>query len=261
MSDNAENIFKNDEEIIRSEAVAYFDDSSNDFRFPVDLFKKYKKQLENFYDPEHKAIYLDEIGKQLEYYLTKHRVECHGGAKDPHCADEIGNEKMQFYRQEMLSYPIIVQQKFTEVSGFVRGSVFISYSHEDKEYLAQIKKHLKSMKTEIWDDTKILPGIEWKAEIENALKKAKVAVLLLSVDFLSSDFITDKEVPHLLEAAAKEGVVILTVILRPCAFSETEISKYQAMNDPNKTIAEMSDVEADRIYLNLVQQVKRHLPK
>jgi hypothetical protein len=81
----------------------------------------------------------------------------------------------------------------------------------------------------IWDDTMIRPGTEWKQDIETALASAKAAVLLVTPAFLASDFITDVEVPALLEAAKKDGCRILWINVEESMVEETAIWRYQAL--------------------------------
>ena len=73
--------------------------------------------------------------------------------------------------------------------------VFISYSHKDRVWLDRLRVHLEPLvrdyNLEVWDDTEIDAGKEWSFEIENALKTSQVSVLLISADFLASDFINE----------------------------------------------------------------------
>jgi hypothetical protein len=139
-------------------------------------------------------------------------------------------------------------------------AIFISYSHTDSEYLNRLHVHLKpfekSGQVELWSDTKINAGDKWKTKIEQALSKAAIAILLISADFLASDFIVDNELPPLLRAAEEKGTFILPVIIKPCRFTSHEsLSVFQAINDPKSLLSKMSENDREEVYVKIADRV------
>lgn len=139
--------------------------------------------------------------------------------------------------------------------------VFVSYSHQDIEFLKSLKRHFVALKGKVtfWDDSQIYAGMRWKEEIEKALDKAKVAILLVSADFFNSEFIMGKEVPFLL-AAEKNGTKIFTIILKPCLFElYPQISQFQALNSPSHTIIQMDEAEKELTWTKLILRINELL--
>ena len=143
-------------------------------------------------------------------------------------------------------------------AGVGRTNVFVSYSHMDKKWLERLQTHLKPLMRggviELWDDTRIKTGADWRLEIETALAEAKVAIMLISADFLASDFIASHELPPLLEAAKQEGCRIVPVIVSPCLFdATTELNRFQSVNAPSRPLTAMPEHEQDEVLVKVAK--------
>jgi serine/threonine protein kinase len=145
-----------------------------------------------------------------------------------------------------------------------RTGVFISYSHKDIRYLEQLRLRLdfllKGQAVEVWDDRMIQTGEKWREQIERAIGSARVAVLLISMDFLLSKFIQEKELPHLLAAAKQDGIKLFPIVVRPCPLEEVqELEELQASNEPSKTVSELLEHEQERLWMGIARSIKEIL--
>lgn len=140
------------------------------------------------------------------------------------------------------------------------NSVFISYSHKDYKWLNKFTPHLKVLEENnqltVWNDTKIKPGTRWKNEIKIALSNASTAILLVTPDFLASDFINKEELPVLFRAAEKRGLLILWVAVKFSLYKETYIAEFQSANNPDKPLVSLSPAKAEQEIVQICQKVK-----
>lgn len=146
-----------------------------------------------------------------------------------------------------------------------KKKIFISYAHADNDFHDRLMMHLKVLKKyvggfEEWSDQKIHAGAHWKQEIAKALDEANIAILLVSTDFLASDFIQNNELPPILKKAEKENTTILCLLVKPSMFIDSsELAEFQAVNNPERTLEDMDEPERERTYLKLMEEIKRIL--
>jgi hypothetical protein len=138
--------------------------------------------------------------------------------------------------------------------------VFVSYSHKDHKQLVRLQVHLKPLvhqgELELWDDTRIQAGDKWREEIRKAIQSCRVAVLLISADFMASDFIQDNELPRVLNEAQRRGVRIFSVIVQYSSFEDTELAQYQTVNDSSRPLMLLSNPEREAVFYKLYKMVK-----
>ncbi|NER29534.1 MAG: SUMF1/EgtB/PvdO family nonheme iron enzyme [Symploca sp. SIO1C4] len=143
----------------------------------------------------------------------------------------------------------------------MRDQIFISYSHQDKDWLVRLQKMLKPLTRKqtisVWDDTKINVGSKWREEIKRALASAKVAVLMVSDNFLASEFIDKHELPPLLAAAETEGLKIIWIYLSYCLYEETEIEAYQAAHNLSRPLDDLTTSQQNKVLRDICQAIKK----
>ncbi|MGH3908969.1 MAG: TIR domain-containing protein [Pseudonocardiaceae bacterium] len=101
-----------------------------------------------------------------------------------------------------------------------RDLVFVSYSHADQEWMRRLKVMLapvvRNQRLKLWVDEHILIGDEWRRDIFSAVQRARLAVCLITADFLDSRFIIEEELP----ALRKAGVRVVPVLVHACMWQQ-----------------------------------------
>lgn len=142
--------------------------------------------------------------------------------------------------------------------------IFVSYSHKDQLWRDRLWTWLEPLEVngrvrKIWDDRGIQAGDKWEEEIRAALAQATAAILLVSQDFMASEFIRQVELPRLLEAEQRRDLQLLWIAVRRSSWADTGLKEFQALNDPRKPLQEVKDEEQDGALQEIYDQLKKVL--
>jgi hypothetical protein len=137
-------------------------------------------------------------------------------------------------------------------------NVFYSYSHQDEAFRVELEKHLSLMRRqgEIagWHDRKIGAGTEWKKTIDQNLRNADIILLLVSADFLASDYCYDNEMKQAMKLHQEGSARVIPIILRDCDWSSAPFAKLQALPKNAKPLKAWTD--PDEGYHDIVRGIR-----
>ena len=126
-------------------------------------------------------------------------------------------------------------------------SVFCSYSHKDETYREQLEAHITLLKREgkisFWHDLRISLGNEWDPEIHRNLNSANIILLLISADFIASDYCYDTEVTRAMERHRNNEAKVIPIFVRRCDYETAPFAKIQGIHFETP-IAELPNSDA-----------------
>ncbi len=148
--------------------------------------------------------------------------------------------------------------------GHEKRNIFVSYSHRDREYIDRLLINLKVLEhtsdLNLWDETKITAGHNWYTEIRKAISQASIVVLVLSPDYLASEFIKREEFARILKQERDGNLKIIPIILKPCLWEEVELfNQLTVFPKDGEALNALSQLEQDTQLVQVVKLIKANM--
>jgi len=150
---------------------------------------------------------------------------------------------------------------FMETPISVPKKIFVSYANKDKDLvksklILSLKNLKRQDKIKIWDEEKIPAGMEWDLEIKRQLQAADIILLVVSLEFIASDYEWDIELKKAIERHNNKEAIVIPIILSPCDWmgDETPFSKLSAIPTNGKPITTFKN--QDEAWMEVLQKIK-----
>ena len=138
---------------------------------------------------------------------------------------------------------------------------FISYSHRDRAALERLHTHLAVLRSDgrldEWFDREILAGEEIDSEIEERLESSELFLLLVSPDFLASDYCVNREMKRALERHRSGAARVVPIVIEPCDWASTALRDLKALPQDGRPVSEWTN--ENNAFLDVVQELRRML--
>jgi len=137
--------------------------------------------------------------------------------------------------------------------------VFVSYAHRDERLREELDKHLSPLRRsaliETWHDRRITPGAALSEAIDEHLASADLILLLVSPDFINSDYCYQKEMRIALQRHRKGQARVIPIILRPVDWKGTPIGRLLAIPRDAKPVTKWH--HRDDALLDVATSIRR----
>ena len=136
-----------------------------------------------------------------------------------------------------------------------------SVAHRAEDFRQALETHLSLLRRQghiaVWHDRNITAGTTWAQAIDTHLRTAQIILLLISADFLASDYCVDTEMAHALERHAAGSARVIPIIVRPADWHSAPFGALQALPTDGKAITSWPNL--DEAWLNVAQGLRRVL--
>ena len=165
-------------------------------------------------------------------------------------------------QREYLPDPIQEQHRSQTMDSRLQTNpieVFYAYSHEDEDLRKQLENHLTILRRQgvitDWHDRKISAGTEWEGEIHEHLNTARIILLLVSSDFLASDYCYDVEMSRAMERHRTGEARVIPIILRSVDWEGAPFAGLQALPRDVTPVTQWED--QDQAFTNIARGIKK----
>ncbi len=139
--------------------------------------------------------------------------------------------------------------------------IFFCYAHEDEPLLKILKSHLSPLRRQglidVWHDRDISAGTEWEQEISKHLNEAHIILLLISSDFMNSDYCYSIEMQRAIERHNSEEVCVIPIILRYVCWRGGPLGKLQALPTDGKPVKSQNWYDLDEAFFDIAEGIRK----
>ncbi len=137
--------------------------------------------------------------------------------------------------------------------------VFCSYAHEDVDYCKQLETHVSALSRQglisLWHDQQILPGSSWVHTIDAHLETASIIVLLISADFIASNYCYEREMRRALARHEANEARVIPIVVRPCEWQQLPLGSLQVLPGDGKPVSMWAS--RDEAWTQVVARLRR----
>lgn len=143
--------------------------------------------------------------------------------------------------------------------------VFLSYSHKDEDFRKKLEDHLSGVinsgQISTWNYKKIDAGEEWDDAIKEHLDSAQIILLLISSDFLASEYCNSTEMKRAMQRHDLGEACVIPILLRYVDWKDASFAKLQILPSNARPITSKNWSDPDLAFFDVVQGIKKIIEK